>query len=323
MNSKAALAQSGLPSPKAEIIEIEDYHDPSVQFTPTGLDGLMKTTDPFSMDITSDWNIWLELQVTTILTAISKHEPPFVVKGNQSFGGSGTYVVETHAARDKLISDLKSNGRLKKLISFITPSNEHLNLGTVLVTELIKDPLANIGMTFFVKANGQAIFLAASEQMIDHDMAAWLGSTIVYSKQDALQRRLAPLLDRIAMWLHEHDYTGPVGADILETRAGELQIVDLNVRTSGSLCLPMLKTHFVQRGCDAVGSFSVIIDASREAFVAQWIDMLESGRMVIIAWYEESQLGRSYGDVVVGAEDEVALGEVMERVRGQAGSVAF
>lgn len=320
LNSKEALARSGLPTPRVKIIEVDQFVEDSMMYTP-GLEPMLEQQE-LGLDQQTAWTDWLGNQKKAIINAIKQHNLPFVVKGNQSFSGAGIYVLQSESDRTELLDKLES-GLLEKLLTHINTSNEHLNLCTIILSDMVKDPVANLGMTFFATTSGDAIFLAASEQMIDESSSSWVGSTITYSRQEDMKRQLAPIMTQIVSWLHEHQYIGPVGADILQTQEGEFQIIDLNVRTSAFLCLPLMKTHFTSRGLDAASSFSITVKESRDEFIKHFADDFAQGRMVIVAWYTEEDLGESYGDVVVGAEGEEALGKIIEKVRSVSGTVTF
>ena len=124
-------------------------------------------------------------------------------------------------------------------------------------------------------------------------------------------------------FLHKQGYFGPAGVDILEMKNGDYQIVDLNVRTSGSLSLPLLRTHFTSRGFYSASSISVTVEKSRDAFCEQWQAELKAGQLCILAWYEDQRAGKSYGDVVVGAKDEDDLAKMLEKVRKVSEQVTF
>ena len=210
------------------------------------------------------------------------------------------------------------------MLSHITSENEHLRPGTVLLMQMIEDPVADYGITFFVgEREGSATFLAASEQMIDRENASWIGSTISYDHQATLQQKFSPLVGKIAHWLHKQGYLGPAGIDILESKDGDLQIVDLNVRTSGSLRLPLMRTHFTSRGFWSACSMCITAGESREQFCQQWRTETEAGQLCILAWYEDENVSKSFGDVVVGAEDRERLGGILEEVREATEQVTF
>ncbi|KAL9096631.1 MAG: hypothetical protein Q9165_001118 [Trypethelium subeluteriae] len=328
INSKGTLANSGLPTPKAEVIETSghsredlccaDCQSGNTIFIPPSCNGVRRK--------------WLNEQSTRIISAIRQRRIPLVIKNQQTFGGAGTYVVASEEDREKVIKDF-SSGLMNKLLSQITAENHHLKPGAVVLSDFISNPIGDYGLTFFVTDEGKAIFLAVSEQTIDEN-SAWVGSTINYSHRDALEKRFTPIMNRIAQWLQSYEYYVPAGADILETAAkptngelvtskSELNIVDLDVRTSESMCLPLMKGHFQRRGLRSASSFSIAVKESRESFIKRWQKEFESGSMCILSWYEDPKSGESLGDVVVGPKDEKTLRQEIERVKKTTDEVTF
>jgi hypothetical protein len=311
LNSKAALARSGLPTPRADIIEVESY--------PVAADSCCAVCQNNSSDLpfippscTGPRGKWLASQTARILSAIHARPVPFVLKTQQAFGGAGTWLVQTEQKKASLLADLsgsnsnsketesedekEEDGILRKLLSLPTPRNTHLHPATLLLTDLIASPTADYGLTFMVTASGDAIFLAAAEQMISSNggdgaatNSAWVGSVIYYARQEELRERFAGFMGRIAEWVGGHGYVGPVGADVLQDGDGDdgsWYVVDLNVRTCGSVSLPLLRGHFVGRGLWCASSFSMTVRGGREGFVVRWRGAFEEGRMLILSWYE-------------------------------------
>lgn len=358
LNSKAGLAESGLPTPKAEVVDVQGHVPTSaaeccevckeedqvakggMRFVPAGCTGPRGR--------------WVNEQIHNIIAKVEQRQVPFVFKTQQTFGGAGTWVVNSDAKKRALIKELTDaeTGVLRKLLSQVTAKNAHLKPASIVLSEMVRDPVGDYGVTFLVGKGGQATFLAASEQMINEDNA-WVGSTINYSKQDALKQKFEAIMRQTAEWVGgRHGYIGPVGIDILETKdvpKGELEelqkngvsetddgqktaqyIVDLNVRTSGSLALPLLKGHFTSRGLTCASSFSTTVKGSRVEFMETWREEFESGRMLIMAWYEDNNATgngekdvKSIGDVVVGGKDERDLQDLMKRVRDSTEEVTF
>ncbi|KAK3396218.1 hypothetical protein B0T20DRAFT_417085 [Sordaria brevicollis] len=350
LNSKAGLAESGLPTPRAEVVHVEGYLPGTtateccetckeedakkgrMKFVPAGCKGVRGK--------------WVEEQVTKIVEKIEARQTPFVFKTQQTFGGAGTWVISNKEKKRELVEELTNDetGVLRKLLSQVTAKNQQMKPGAVVLSEMVRDPVGDYGVTFLMKKGGEAKFLAASEQMINEDNA-WIGSTINYARQEKLRKKFEGIMRQTAEWVGKHGYIGPVGIDILETKdipQGEkLQengtssadgdktahyIVDLNVRTSGSLALPLLKGHFTSRGMTCASSFSTTVKGSRKEFMETWREEFESGRMLIMAWYEDNadQEGvKSIGDVVVGGKDEKNLQDLMKRVRETTEEVTF
>ncbi|WDK08820.1 solid-state culture specific ATP-grasp domain-containing protein [Colletotrichum graminicola] len=359
LNSKAALARSGLPTPKATIVEVDGLADEARRCcAPCAGGDAAEFVIPRAC--AGSRGKWFEAQRERILATLASHPLPFVLKNQQSFGGAGTYVVGTEEERDRLVADFRG-GLLRRLLSSVTEANAHLRPAALVLSDLVEDPVGDYGLTFFVTDDGgDPIFLAASEQLTD-DAKAWIGSTINYGRQDELKRKFGPLVKKIAAWLRSHNYLGPAGADVLETAPSKdakpetnghttngqktngqktnghqtngyadpgedfshFHVVDLNIRTSGSLCLPLLRHHFTSRGLMSGSSFSISCRLGRDDFIASFRDDFAAGRMCIVSWYEDPVTGVSLADVAVGAEDERGLGRAMQRVRAATEEVIF
>lgn len=322
LNSKEALARSGLPTPACQIIEL-DGHGENAQLCCVVCKGGETLFIP--EDCTGERGKWLEVATQKIIEAVRKRQLTFVVKNQQTFGGAGTWIINTENERDELLEQF-SERLLRKLFSQVTNQNYHLKPGTVLLSDMVADPISNSGLTFFVREDGSPIFLGISEQMIDSN-SAWIGSKITYSRQKQLEDKFQPILKQISNWLHEHGYCGPCGADIMETQSvdgtSNFQIIDLNVRTSGSMCLPLMRSHFSGRGYDCASSFSITVKSSRGDFIEQWSKEFKSGQMCILSWYEDKSSGVSIADVTVGGEDEDRLQKLMKKVQDMTDEVTF
>jgi hypothetical protein len=339
LNSKAVLARSGLPTPKAEIVEIQGVCEAvegccEVCAEATDGDGQEAEVHFVPASCTGRRREWIDEQARRILSAVEKRQVPFVFKNQQTFGGAGTWVVKTEDDTRELIDLLDGeNGVLKKMLSRVTKKNQHLRPAAIIISDIVQNPVADIGLTFFVGETGEAVFLGASEQMCDANNA-WLGSTINYPHQKRLQKKFEDLIKRTAKWLSGHGYYGAAGIDVLETKtAGETEsnsgektayhIVDMNVRTSGSMCLPLMCDHFTSRGLNSASSFGITVQKSRADFIRQFQKDFESGRMCIVSWYQDHDTGMSIGDLAIGAEGDQKLQEDMKTVRDMTEEVVF
>ena len=229
------------------------------------------------------------------------------------------------------LQDALSTRILPKLLSQVNSSNAHLKPATLILSDMVTDPVGDVGLTFFVTKSGESVFLALTQQVVD-STKAWIGSTISYTEQEKFKKRFTPIMKEIAAWLSRYGYYGPCGADILETapREGdssgltELNIVDLNVRTSGSLVLGLMSKHFSeQRGLHKASSFSINAEMSRDTFISKFERRFREGHMVIVSWYEDPTSGVSYGNVVIGAPDGKTLEDEVAKVKEIASEVSF
>ncbi|GAB1312470.1 Putative solid-state culture specific ATP-grasp domain-containing protein [Madurella fahalii] len=354
LNSKAALARSGLPTPRAEIIEPEGSCPDAESCCPACTSAATTPSELPSIPptCTGPRRQWLSAQTNRVLSAVRSRPIPFVFKTQQAFGGAGTWVVTSPEQKSQLLADLfcsSSNGNnnkddndgvLPKLLTQVTRSNRHLGPATVLICDLVGGGgggdagkvVGDYGLTFVVTDGGRAEFLAAAEQTTDGS-SAWIGSSICYPRQEELRRKFEGLMRRTAEWVGRFGYFGPVGVDVLEAEtpaaaaAGkggtECFIVDLNVRTCGSVSLPLLRSHFVGRGLECASSFSIVVKGGRAEFIRRWQGPFEEGRMLILSWYEDPEAGESIADVVVGGEDEGRLQELVRLVREDTEEVTF
>jgi hypothetical protein len=338
LNSKAALADSGLPTPKCDVVDLTGYCVDALACCETcGRADEATGSKGYVIPTTCDGarGAWLAEQEERIYELLRKRPLPFVLKNQQTFGGAGTFMVRTEAEREAVVADFR-DGVLRRLLSCVTEANTHLRPGALVFSDMVADPIGDYGVTFFVRGDGDPVFLAASEQMMSEGGGgtSWIGSSIDYDRQDELQRKFGRLVERTAAWLREKGYVGPAGADVLETAEpvengggnDELRryhVVDLNVRTSGSLCLPLLRTHFTSRGLRCASSFSVSVRKSREGFMRDFREAFEQGRMCVLAWYQDPESRLSIGYVAVGAEDEAGLATAMKRVRDATEEIIF
>lgn len=348
LNSKAALARSGLPTPESDLIETPHPPPPADSCCAQCAQAAKDTSRLPSIPptCTGPRRKWLTTQTTRILDTVRARPVPFVFKTQQAFGGAGTWLVTTETQKSQLLIDLGGNaedpdpdpnpnqnqnqtpnqeGLLARLLPQHTPLNTHLSPTTLLLTTLIPNPISDHGLTFTVGPSGsEPRFLAAAEQMLTADgSGAWVGSTIAYARQAELRRRFAPLVKEIARWVAGYGYVGPVGADVLVDGEGRWWVVDLNVRTCGSVGLGLLRGHFEGRGLLWASSFSLGVKGGRGEFLERWRGEFEEGRMVILSWYEDREEGGSIADVVVGGEDEGRLKELMGRVRASTEEMTF
>lgn len=333
LNSKAALADSELPTPRMDVVEVSGFCvEPSGCCEVCVRDGMRTHFVPANCSgIRGDW---IKEGERRILNAVRRKPVPFVLKNQQTFGGAGTWVVHSEEDKADLVEVLSGeDGVLRKMLARVTEMNHHLKPATIIISDVVKDPIGDYGVTFFVTDKGQAIFLGASEQMTDSNNA-WIGSTIDYTHQDNLREKFDPLVRRTAAWLAAQGYYGPAGMDVLETanpgqtdsHTGEetaYHIVDLNVRTSGSMCLPLMRGYFTDLGLKCASSFSLTAKGSREEFIESSREDFVSGRMCILSWYHDRKTNKSIGDVVVGGSDEGDLQKRMQKVRDMTEEVVF
>lgn len=343
LNSKDALAASGLPTPRTEIIGVnghpvaeEECCDECRERKSNRLSHVRDFISTNPKDCSGQRGKWFEDQERRIISAVERRNIPFAFKTQQSLGGGGTWIVSSVPEKRELLQSLsEEDGIIQKLLPRLNESNQHFHAGSMLLSDLVKDPIGNYGATFFVTDSGGVLFMGISEQLLADDGKAWVGSIIDYRKQNELQKQLHPLMAQTAEWLNkEHGYFGPVGIDVLESELPAVQngdtdaktclfIVDLNVRTSGSMSLPLLKGHFTARGMTCASTCTISTFKTRDAFIEQWKRDFMSGSMIIMSWYESPESKMSIGSIIIGAVDRTGLESNIARLRRYTDEVKF
>lgn len=343
LNSKGALAGSGLPTPRTEIIKVNGHpvaEDECCDVCRARNSNRISHVRDFISTVPKDCSgqrgKWFEDQERRIISAVEGRNIPFAFKTQQSLGGGGTWIVSSVQEKRELLQSLSAeDGIIQKLLALLNESNHHLQAGSMLLSDLVKDPIGNYGATFFVTDSGGVLFMGISEQLLAEDGKSWVGSIIDYRKQNKLREKLQPVMAQTAKWLNkQHGYFGPVGIDILESELSTGQtgdtdaktclfIVDLNVRASGSMSLPLLKGHFTKRGLVCASICTISTNKSRDTFIEQWKSEFKSGSMIIVSWYETPGSNTSMGSVIVGAVDKMSLESSVEKLRRYTDQVKF
>ncbi|KAI0404392.1 hypothetical protein F4802DRAFT_598092 [Xylaria palmicola] len=335
-NAKGALAESGLLIPKCDVIEIEGL----ACETKLCCDVCRGQLDSFLIPINcaGQRGRWYCDQSARIYQQLLARPLPFVFKNQQAYGGAGTYLIRDEQDRENLVGDLR-NGILRRMLSYVTESNRHLQSAAIILSELIENPTTTWGLSFFVTEH-EPIFLAVTE-LILLEGRYYIGSVVHYDRQDELKRKFQILVEDISSWLRGCGYIGPVGVDVLETSKpaqnpqtrtgadGEIRehskfhILDINARTSGQLCLPLLRSHFTGHGLDCAATFFLRVLKRREEFIAMFEDEFKIGKICILSWYDDPESDVSFGNVVVGSKDIDELMRDMKRIRDVSQEVTF
>lgn len=315
--SKACLANSGLPTPRSQVIHL--VSSKTVQSMATRCPGFFPDSlTAFAQNEIDSFRAQVNIASENALKSILAHVLPFVLKQTLTVSGGGTYIVHTEAQRQALTSKLQSTF-IPMLLSSSTDVNSHLQPATLILSKYIR-AVNSYGITFFVRrANGACRFISCSNQVFDN-AGFWTGGLIEYSKQTYLEMRFSATLRMVGTFLFSRGYYGPVGIDVLEDADGGQWVVDMNVRTPGSLPVGVLRGHFsTERGLHVAYMLSGIkLPYSRERFLEVFSAQFEEGRIVIVAWYEEVPDGNddvSWANLALGGETRKELYKLLAKIK--------
>jgi hypothetical protein len=213
--SKRGLALSGLPTPKAQLV---DFATPKVGWDSNSLND----------------------EIARAINAIRDRLPPFVLKSNSAGGGKGTYLI--HTLEDRAMVEKDITTMLLKELPNLNLENAHLYPFSLIMTDFL--PGDAISVNFYARTDGKAQFSTCTRQIFSENGHFWLGGAVTYSAQAHLASQYAELIQATAKFLHSHGYHGPAGIDVMTDEAGVHNIVDLNPRPTGDFVLGCLRSHF-------------------------------------------------------------------------------
>lgn len=106
-------------------------------------------------------------------------------------------------------------------------------------------------------------------------------------------------------------------SDASPTQPASHWIIDLNVRMTGSLTLAFLRGHFSERRGLHEASITqrFRFKHKREDFRELFATEIAGGRLIIVAWFSDSVSEFSWGNMIVGGEDEMDLKDLMNKIR--------
>lgn len=305
--SKQGLANSGLKTPKCEIIDF-DTIAPAVT-TCCAPCRSHECSELIEDTCNGSRKVWRDQQIRRTVSILRVKPLPYIVKLQQAMGGSGTLWVRT----DKELAEVTgyiAEVYLRKCLPRLDATNLHLKPVNLILSDIVEGDTRAV--SWFIKKNADFIFISCSTQTWS-DECHWTGSRIVYSEQAALAERLGPTLRSVSNFLHGKGYYGPVGIDVVEDGQGEQYIVDLNVRTLSSSLLGSLRGHFVSRDLDHAGLLLVKFGRRRREFRERMNVEIEAGRIVIVGWFEQNA-SLSSARIVVGAKDGRSLAGIINEI---------
>ena len=94
-------------------------------------------------------------------------------------------------------------------------------------------------------------------------------------------------------------------------------IIDLNVRMTGSLTLAFLRGHFSERRGLHEASITqrFRFKHKRDDFRKLFAPEIAEGKLIIVAWFYDTRSELSWGNMIVGAENERLLKMLTEKIK--------
>ena len=243
---------------------------------------------------------------------LGNRELPFVLKLNQSLGSVGTMLVKTEEDKQETIKHITAI--LCESLPRLTRDNAHIYPTLLIMSEFL--PGKTMALNFFVRRDGTPIWLGGCHQLSTRGTEGGRQQTaLTWTHQDKLKQKYKTTLESIGRVLHDEGYYGPAGADIMETADGTQYVIDLNVRTSTSLILGILRGHCEQRGFNASAVFEcLLLGICREELEKRFEKEFEEGRIILLGTTRLGKKEKWASPVVLTGEDQDTVKSLSERV---------
>lgn len=253
----------------------------------------------------------VKAEVDRMLAPVATRPLPFVVKMPHGLGSHAVFILRSEASRGECLRVLREE--LPWMLRGATAATP--------VSLLLQDFVggASLGVSAFVTRSGRAVFLACAEQILGAD-DCWAGGLVDYRRQGELEARYRDVVERVARYVFERGYWGPMGVDVMvDEGTGRQVIVDMNIRHTGDLTLGLMRRHLWEDLGLPVAWLdpAMVVRGDRDRFEEVFREEMESGAMVIAGWcHVEGEGGFMYsiGGVVVGAKDREELQRIIDRV---------
>ncbi|KAJ5339148.1 hypothetical protein N7452_005876 [Penicillium brevicompactum] len=237
-------------------------------------------------------------EVRRMLLPLYKKGIPFVVKLPQANSSEGTLVLKSEHDRQRAGEVLKDE--IRRMIHELHPKNHHLN------------PCSLVFQDFVEEVDGLLLAVAISGFLIPD---CGLGGCISYLEQPQLKANFTEIGNEVAEYLHDQEYFGPVGVDIIVDSNGNSFIIDMNIRVSGTYHLGCLRSHFVQRGLFEVLLVSSIdLEVGKHEFQQLFENEVVEGSMLFTSWTTNMPERPNNAAICLAAADKFELEELVTRV---------
>ncbi len=290
--SKRTLALSDLPSPPTEVI-----------------DSILRA------DQTKD-EVVLENEIDRMLKRIAIRPLPFVVKLPLGLGGHAVFMVEEEEQRQSCLTILRAE--LPSMFQSLTSENEAKRPVSLLVQDVVQG--SSDGVSIFITKAGRPDYISTSEQILN-ERDQWSGGFMDYTRQEALREQYHDIVQKVAAYVYQRGYYGPMGIDVMTDENGQQLIVDMNIRQTGSYTLGLMKKHFYKQRNLPLGGLvcPMGVRGDRDQFEEKFAKEIEDGTLVIAAWCRAkggpgAMFVWSACALLLGAENREQMETLMDRL---------
>ena len=301
LNAKRWLAECRLRSANDEIIDC--HCDCQTHRTKVGL--------WYCDSNCSDCTLAIRNEIWRVQRNLTEREPPYVFKLTQCLGSAGTTLVKTKEHREKLVKEVAN--MMNESLPRVSQNNAHIHPTSFVVSDLI--PGNTMALNFYIRRDGSPLSLGICHQLGTRSEGGRQNTALTWNHQEELEKKYWDILVEISKVLHEEEYFGPAGADIMEDAEGTQYVIDLNIRTATSLILGLLKGHCTKRGFGACMVYEcILLGLSRKSMYEELKKEFGEGRIVLMGCTRLGEKDVWAYPVVLCAEDQEKLKALGEKV---------
>lgn len=197
--------------------------------------------------------------------------PPCIVKLSHGYAGLGNFHISSAADETAMRQQLA----------------EHWPEAKLVVNSVIQNIVGDFGVQFYLKRDGEAVWLGFTEQQFN-DQLKWCGGSYSADLQNEMFDQFCEMIEPVAEYLHGVGYFGVVGIDLLEDSTGHLFLVDVNPRLTGISPFLMASRIFADDGlhhgiyrasCLFSGSMKQLFEAA---------ETMKDARVVVLSAVEKA-----------------------------------
>lgn len=194
---------------------------------------------------------------------------PCIIKLSHGYAGLGNFLIQ-------------NEGDLKKARTQIGAQWPD---APIVINERLTDIIGDYGVQFYLNKQGKMTWLGFTQQVFN-DTGKWTGGIFNAEVQDTFYLDFLKLAQPVAEYLHQHNYFGVVGIDILQNKNNEFFLVDLNPRLTGITPFLIASRLFLNDGYShGIYAASVEFQGDLNGAIEHAEDTLDA-RILILSAYQ-------------------------------------
>lgn len=200
---------------------------------------------------------------------------PCILKLTHGYAGLSNFFVREEGDADVALAEIKKKWPEARYV----------------VNSIIEDIQTDVGVQFYLKRDGTAVWLGFTEQRFDEN-GKWSGGCFSAEAQERRFDDLAKMIKPTAEYLHGEGYFGVVGIDVVTNVHRQQFLVDVNPRLTGITPFLMSSRMFAAQGLgEGIYLASFKFTGSLEQLVCKAESFLTSqspARVVVLSAFEDS-----------------------------------